>query len=113
MKGLLLRGGIAVAAILAASVAYYLAAGLAIALSIATAVALLAVAFVAAPVSLVSGTNSRQSFLVPILTATSMALGAIAAALSDAPFMVVAFVLGLMAMTVLLARSAAFNSPPR
>lgn len=61
MKGLLLRGGLLVAAILAASVAYYLAAGLAIALPIATAVALLAVAFVAAPVSLVSGANSRQS----------------------------------------------------
>lgn len=113
MKGLLLRGGLLVAALLAATVAYYLAAGLAIALAIAVAVAMLAVAFVGTPVSLVSGTNSRQSFLVPILIASSMALGAIGAALSDAPFMVVAFVLGLMAMNVFLARSAAFNSPPR
>jgi hypothetical protein len=112
MKGLLLRGGLLVATLLAASVAYYLAAGLAIALAIAVAVAMLAVAFVATPVSLVSGTNSRQSFLVPILMASSMALGAIGAALSDSPFMVVAFVLGMLAMTVLLARSASVNSQP-
>jgi hypothetical protein len=105
MKGLVLRGGAAVVAILAASVAYYLSAGLAIALSIAVAVAMLAAAFVATPVSLVGGATSRQSFLMPVLLATSLALGAIGAAISEAPIMVVVFVIGLMAMIVLLARS--------
>ena len=113
MKSLLLRGGLLVATLLTASVAYYLAAGLAIALAVALAVAMLAFAFVATPVSLASGANSRRSFLVPILTASSLAFGAIGAAISDAPFMVVVFVLGLMAMNVFLARSTAFNSPPR
>ena len=86
MKSLLLRGGLLVATLLTASVAYYLAADLAIALAVALAVAMLAFAFVATPVSLASGANSRRSFLVPILTASSLAFGAIGAAISDAPF---------------------------
>ena len=102
-----------VLASLTGAVVYLLSAELAIALSIAVMVAMLVAAFVVKPVVLVSGASSRQSFLIPVGLATSMALGAIGNAISDEPLMVVTFVLGLMAMVVLLARSAAVVASSR
>jgi hypothetical protein len=113
MEDLLLRGSVGIIASLAAIVVYMLSAELAIALSISLAVALVVAAFVVKPVVLVGGASSRQSFLIPVGLATSMALGAIGAALSENPSGVVAFVLGLVALVVLLARSAAANVSSR
>lgn len=83
-----------------------LSAELAVALPIACMAVLLVAACVAKPVVLVSGVRSRQSVVVPVLLGTSMALSAIGSAILERPSLVVAFVLGLVALVVLLARSA-------
>lgn len=106
MKDLLFRLGAGVLASLTGTVAYLLSPDLAIALGIAVMAALLVAAFVAKPIVLVGGVRSRQSFLVPVLLATSMAFSAVGSAISERPSMVLAFVLGLVALVVLLARSA-------
>lgn len=85
MKDLLFRGGVGLGASLAATMVYLLSAELAIALSIALAIVLVAGAFVVKPVVLVSGASNG----------------------------VVALVLALVALVVLLARSAAVDASSR
>ncbi len=110
MKSVLLRGAMLGAVLLVVGVATYLADGVMVAFAVASAAALLASAFVASPMTLSTQSRSRQNLFVVVLTAWSLALGAIGAAFSDAPFMVIAFVIALIALTVFLVRSAAVNS---